>query len=183
MIFLFQNIISLVSCQHICAPNHVQVQLSVRLINVWMCSDYIQPGIHNTINSWDYMGFLWIKWTTKSALCNPVLLKRVYYAILRYWYNIKRIYLFLNKVGLHDQNFYQYNKNIIDILFLCLFPNVSLSSLWLRNHSQTCHQQDGFILNESFIYVWIQKSKIYQISEIWTKIRAYNLKRFVTSCF
>ena len=33
MVFLFQNMISSVPCRHICAPNHVQFQLSVGLLN------------------------------------------------------------------------------------------------------------------------------------------------------
>ena len=33
MVFLLQNMRILVSCRQICASNHVQVQLSVRLIN------------------------------------------------------------------------------------------------------------------------------------------------------
>ena len=33
ILFLFQNMIILLSCRHICAPNHVQVKLSVRVIN------------------------------------------------------------------------------------------------------------------------------------------------------
>ena len=61
MVSLFQNMISLVSCQNICAPNHVQFQLSVGLINGWLDSDSIQPVIHNTINSWYYTNLLWTK--------------------------------------------------------------------------------------------------------------------------
>ena len=34
IISLFQNMRSLVSCQQICAPNHVQVELSVGVLNV-----------------------------------------------------------------------------------------------------------------------------------------------------
>ena len=33
IISLFQNMRSLVSCQQICAPNHVQVELSVGVLN------------------------------------------------------------------------------------------------------------------------------------------------------
>ena len=61
MVYLFQNIINLVSYQQIFAPNHLQVQLSVGVINWWLDSDSIQPVIHNTINWWDYMNFLWTK--------------------------------------------------------------------------------------------------------------------------
>ena len=50
IVSLFQNTRSLVSCQKICAPNHVQVQLSVRVLNELLDSDYIQPVIQNAIN-------------------------------------------------------------------------------------------------------------------------------------
>ena len=34
MVFLFQHMRTIVSCWHICAPNHVEVQLSVGVLNV-----------------------------------------------------------------------------------------------------------------------------------------------------
>ena len=61
MISLFQNMRSIVSCRQICAPNLVQVWLSVRVLNGWLDSDYIQPVIQNTISPWDYMILLWNK--------------------------------------------------------------------------------------------------------------------------
>ena len=70
MVSLFQNMRSLVSCRKICSPNHLQFQLSVVVLNVWLGSDYIQPVIQNTINSWDYMNLLWTK----------RIIKRTYYA-------------------------------------------------------------------------------------------------------
>ena len=36
IVFLFPNIISLVSCQNICAPNHVQFKMLFGVINGWM---------------------------------------------------------------------------------------------------------------------------------------------------
>ena len=54
---------SLVYCRQICAPDHVQVQISVVVLNGWMGSDYIQTVIHNTIKSWNFISFLWTKLT------------------------------------------------------------------------------------------------------------------------
>ena len=65
MVYLFQNMRSLVSFRKICAPKHIQVQLSVGITNGWPDSDYIWPLIQNTINSWDYMIFLWTEWIIK----------------------------------------------------------------------------------------------------------------------
>ena len=50
-VFLFQNMISIVSFHQICALNHVQVQLSVGVLNSLLNSDFIKPVIHNAINS------------------------------------------------------------------------------------------------------------------------------------
>ena len=58
---LFQNMRSLVSSRQICAPNHDQVQLSAVVLNWRLGSYYIQPVIHDTINSLYYMSFLWTK--------------------------------------------------------------------------------------------------------------------------
>ena len=41
MVFLFQNMRSLVSYRKICAPDHVQFQLSVRVLNILLGSYYI----------------------------------------------------------------------------------------------------------------------------------------------
>ena len=71
MVFWFQNLRNLVSCQRIFAPNHAQVQLSVGLLNVWLGSDYIQLVIHKTINSWYYTVFLW--WLRICATFKPEL--------------------------------------------------------------------------------------------------------------
>ena len=46
---LFSNIRSLVSCHQICAPNHVQVQLSARVLNGCLGSDSIHTVIYNNI--------------------------------------------------------------------------------------------------------------------------------------
>ena len=67
MVYLFQNTRSLVSCRKIYAPNHAKVKLSVEVINGQLDSDYIQPLIQNTINSWDWMNLLWTKWMIKIS--------------------------------------------------------------------------------------------------------------------
>ena len=41
MVFLFQNMRSLVSCRQICAPDHVQFKKLVKVINGRLDSDYI----------------------------------------------------------------------------------------------------------------------------------------------
>ena len=61
MVFLLQNMRSLVSCHNICAPNHIQVQLSTGVLNGWLGSDSIQPVIYNNINSIYYISLLWTK--------------------------------------------------------------------------------------------------------------------------
>ena len=57
IVFLLQNIRSLVLLMQICEPNHcynhVQVQLSSGVINGWLGSDSIWPVIQKIINSWD----------------------------------------------------------------------------------------------------------------------------------
>ena len=60
---------------------NMQVQLSVGVLHYWLGSDYIQPVIQNTINSWDYMILLWNKGAKEIILCDIVLLWRVYYVI------------------------------------------------------------------------------------------------------
>ena len=55
MVYLFQKMRSIVSCRQICAPNRVQVQLSVGVLNGWRDSDYIPKLIQKKINSWDYI--------------------------------------------------------------------------------------------------------------------------------
>ena len=106
MVFLFQNMISLVPCRKICAPNHVQVQLSVRVINGWLGSDYIQPVIQNTINSRDYMSLLWNKLLLGCVY--------VYYVLLTYQgEHIIQSHLILNNVVSCAQKCHWYNKNVI----------------------------------------------------------------------
>ena len=68
MVFLLRTMISLMSYSNICAPNHVQVQLSVGLINRLLDSFSTQPKIQKNINSWYYMSLLKIKQTTGSVL-------------------------------------------------------------------------------------------------------------------
>ena len=65
MVSLFQNMRSLVQYRQICAPNYLQVQLSIGVIYGWLESDYIQRVIQNTINTWYYMSLLWTKQTIK----------------------------------------------------------------------------------------------------------------------
>ena len=50
MVFVLPTMISIVSCRQLCAPNHVQVQLSVGLLNGLLGSFSIQPVIQNNIN-------------------------------------------------------------------------------------------------------------------------------------
>ena len=51
IIVFLPTMISIVSCRQICASNHVQVQLSMGVINGLMGSFSTQPVIHNNINS------------------------------------------------------------------------------------------------------------------------------------
>ena len=70
MVFLLQNIRSLVSCKHVCVPNHVRVQLSVGVLNGLLGSGSTHPVILNTIKSWNYMVLLLIKHATEILLCD-----------------------------------------------------------------------------------------------------------------
>ena len=60
--------------------------------------------------------------------------REVYYVISHSWYGDQRIYVFLNKVGSHDQNFHWYNENIHQycittfiILYLIIYPVIEKS--------------------------------------------------------
>ena len=50
MVYLFQNMRSIVSCHQICAPKHVQVPSSVGVLNIRLASDSTHTVILNTIN-------------------------------------------------------------------------------------------------------------------------------------
>ena len=50
------------------------------------------------------------------------------------------------------QKCHQYDENVIDIVLLRSFPYISFSSPLSINQAHMCHQQDFFILNNSFFY-------------------------------
>ena len=111
MVSLFQNMIILVSCRQICAPNHVQVQLSVGVLNGLLDSDYIQPVIQNTINPWYYMNLLWTIQIIKISQMSSMQQK----CHRQYYVNFPMSeYLYFNQQS-HTR--YQRNKNFIDRSF------------------------------------------------------------------
>ena len=91
----------------------------------------------------------------------------------------------LNKVNSCYQKCYQYEKTVIDGHFTTYIFSYLNIYIWLKNTACVYQQQEGFILHDSFafLYFWINISKIYIISTIRTKIWAYYLKQFVTTCF
>ena len=144
MVFLFQNMIILVLFHQICAPKHGQVKLSVRVLNVWLGSDSIQPVIKNTINSWYYMNLFLTELNTRCA--------KVYHVISHYPSHGWRIYSLLNKVGSRYQNFIDTTKIPSKVLLLCSFTNISISPPWLTKYANACQQQDRFIQHGSYIF-------------------------------
>ena len=85
------------------------------------------------------------------------------------WYHI-----ILNKVIVKAQNVIDMTKLSSTVKLLRTFPHISISTPLLTNHARACQQQDGFILHDSFVFLYFQIdiSQIYQISTIRTKIRA-----------
>ena len=61
VMYLVLNMINLLSCQQMCVPNHMHVQLSVVELNVQLDSTFTHHVILNIINSWVYMNLKWYK--------------------------------------------------------------------------------------------------------------------------
>ena len=122
MVYLFQNMRSIMSCQKICAPNHVQLQLSVGVLNGLLDSDYIQPVIQNTINSLDFMNLFWTKPITKRTKMSLMQQK------CHQWYYVNFfIYEYLSfNWKIHGHN--RWNKDVIDGYFLD-FSNKYISNI------------------------------------------------------
>ena len=108
MVSLFQNMINLVSCRKICAPRHVQFQLSVGVTNVWLDSNSIQSVINNTINSQDYINLL----LTKTIIKRSKMLLMQQKCHLRYYVNflISKYISFNQQIHVHNW----WIKNVID---------------------------------------------------------------------
>ena len=166
MVSLFQNMISLVSCQHIYVPNHVWVQLSVGVMNGWMGYIYTHTVIPNTINSWSYMSLVWLNNIKGSALRDLALLVSQssylrFYERARITWSIK---------------FTDNTRNVTENEFLYSFQYISqyLPHDWQsRSHVSSTIQ---------FLFYYVQ-IHIYTISILRTKVRAYHLKLYVTTCF
>ena len=111
MVFLFPNMKIIVSFWKIFAPNHVQVQLSFILLNLWPGSDSIHSVIQNTITSWYY-----------TIFCELILLRE---CII--WSHVLCLALSVSTslwIRLHCvlKNIIDTTKNVIDIVLLCAFP-------------------------------------------------------------
>ena len=92
------------------------------------------------------MSLLWTKWTTESVLCDIALLRRVFFFNLCYRSRVQRIYVFLNEFSSRAQKCHRYDENTIEVVFICSFPNISLSTLWSTKHAHACQQQDVFLI-------------------------------------
>ena len=126
MVYFFQNIRSLLSFRHICAPKHVQLQLSVGVINGWMDLDSIQLVMQNTINSWYHMSFMWTKQIikrTKMSLMHKCFHQRYYVNFL------VSEYLSFNLQS-HAPDWWE--KNVIDGYFPD-FSNQNISNIYNPN--------------------------------------------------
>ena len=130
---------NMVSYQQICAPNHVQVQLPVGVLNGLLGSVYIQTVIDNTINSWYYVSLLWIKIPADSLLYDI--------SFVAYTFS----WTILDGVL---ENVIDTTKNVLNILFLYLFLYTSLSNPFLTKNFHTCHQQDSFNFILQFFFAF-----------------------------
>ena len=74
MVSLYQNMKSLVLFWKTCVPNHVQIQLSVGVINIWLASIYTHQVIPNSTNSWSYINLFWINNSMGSEWCDMIIL-------------------------------------------------------------------------------------------------------------
>ena len=129
-----------------------------------MGSDSIQLVIYNTIKSWHYMRLLWIKQTMESVWCDLVLLRRVYYVILRYRSYIKCIYVFLNKFRQHAQKCYLYYTTTYITWYIIIFPMID------KVCSRVSSTRHFLFYTTVFLYVHIHMYQISQISVILTKL-------------
>ena len=78
----------------------------------------------------------------------------------------------LNKVWSRAQKCHQYKKIPSTVALLHTFPRIWISTPWSTNHACAGQKQDGFILHDSFVflYFWINISQISQISTVQKKI-------------
>ena len=104
MVYLLQNVRSLVSFQKICVPNHTRFQLPVIVLNGWLAYTSTHPVILNTINSWIYRNMMWLNHIMGSVLC--------YLVLLVYW---------LAYLCFSEWNRPTWSINVINNSFICLW--------------------------------------------------------------
>ena len=96
--------------------------------------------IYNTINSWYYTIFLWIKWTMESVLCDFKLL--ISRSSFQFFSWMRSACVLKNVINMM--------KIFIKFILIHSLYNISLSNLWSINHFYVCKQQYGFILHGCF---------------------------------
>ena len=74
MVSLYQNIKILVLFRKTCVPNHVQIQLSVVVINIWLASISTHPVILSSTNSWSYINLFWLDNNMGIVWCDIIIL-------------------------------------------------------------------------------------------------------------
>ena len=157
MVFLFQNMRILLLCCQICTPNHVQVKLSVGLLNWWLGSYSIQPLIQNTINSLDYMSLLLIERTTGSVLFDLVLLV----SCSAYLQFCEQSRLACSKIPSIQRKFHWRLYYCVRFLLFHCLPRYQQSTL-VRVNNKTV------FLHDFFLYFRFHISQIFKIrTENW----------------
>ena len=114
-------------CQKICVTNHIQVQLSVGVLNGWLGYGSTHPVILKTINLWSYTSLIWLNHITRSLWCD-IAWSVSQSAHLRYseWSWIP-----------WSRNVIDNTRNVINNEFLHSFPNISIYTPWLTR-TLTC---------------------------------------------
>ena len=74
------------------------------------------------------------------------------------------VYMFYQIMSAREiENVIDMTKKGIDIVLTRSFPNISLSSLWLKNHNNACHQQDVFYFYIKVLFYLRSNLCIYNI--------------------
>ena len=74
LVSLYKNMKILVLFRKTCVPDHVQIQLPVGVINIWLAPASTHPGIPNRSNSRSYINLFWLNNNIGSVWCDIIIL-------------------------------------------------------------------------------------------------------------
>ena len=131
MVYLFPNIINILSYHHIYEPNHFKVQFKVAAINLWLAYDFIDEMILTIFNQFIYTNLKWDNHMARSLFYGPRLYVPLSLHIEYFWSQsawVIKMLQYLNTVVL-------WSKNSIDKIFQISLHYVFISMFKSKIHT------------------------------------------------